>query len=191
MARQSLRERQRLEVRSELQRTSLRLFLARGFDDVAISDVTDEVGVSQRTFYRYFPTKEDVVLSLLDDFAPAVHQHLREHPAGDAPWKVVHDALTEAVQRSEPVDPAVMRMIFETPRLLSAYNERQRRWEAMMAEVLAERLGVDSSRFGRRSPSRSRHGRHTRTSCWNLKKATPWKISSRDSARPRSSSPAT
>lgn len=149
MARQSLRERQRLEVRRELQQTSLRLFLERGFDDVAISDVTDEVGVSQRTFYRHFPTKEDVVLSLLDEFAPAVHQHLREHPAGDAPWKVVHDALTEAVQRSEPVDPAVMRMIFKTPRLFSAYNERQRRWEAMMAEVLAERLGVDSSRDSR------------------------------------------
>lgn len=143
MARQSLRERQRREVREELQRASLKLFDKHGFDNVAINDVAQDVGVAQRTFYRHFPTKEDVVLSLLDDFAPLIHARLRNHPAGEAPWKVLHDAFVDAVRAREPVEPEVMRMIFENPRLLSAYFERQRRWETMVAEVLAERLGVD------------------------------------------------
>lgn len=143
MARQSLRERQRMELREEIQRTALQMFADHGFDNVAISEITDDVGVAQRTFYRYFPTKEDAVLSLLDDFAPAIHGHLREHPADGAPWKVLHDAFVAAVRSGTPVDARVMRMIYETPRLLSAYFERQRLWEAKVAEVLAEQLGVD------------------------------------------------
>jgi AcrR family transcriptional regulator len=149
MARQSLRERQRLEVREELQRASLKLFQKHGFDNVAIGDVAEHVGVAERTFYRHFPTKEDVVLSLLDEFAPSIHEHMRNHPAGDVPWKVLHEAFVDAVKARDPVEPGVMRMIYETPRLLSAYFERQRQWEAMVAEVLADRLGVDPVRDAR------------------------------------------
>jgi AcrR family transcriptional regulator len=138
----SLRERQRLEVRAEIQRTAVEMFLAQGFDNVSINDIALRVGVVQRTFYRHFETKEDVVLSLLDAVAPSVHAEVRGHPAGDAPWRVLMDAMT-AAQEQAHMSSEVMRMVFGTPKLLAAYYERQRRWAEMVADVLAERLGVD------------------------------------------------
>jgi AcrR family transcriptional regulator len=138
----SLRERQRLEVRAEIQRTAVEMFLAEGFDNVSINDIANRVGVVQRTFYRHFETKEDVVLSLLDAVAPSVHAEVRNHSAGDAPWRVFMHAMT-AAQKQAHLSPEVMRMVFSTPKLLAAYYDRQRRWAGMVAVVLAERLGVD------------------------------------------------
>ncbi|MBF6207919.1 TetR family transcriptional regulator [Streptomyces gardneri] len=143
MARQSLRDRQRSAARDEIQRVALALFVERGFDAVSISDIAAEVGVAHRTFYRHFPSKEDVVLNVLDDFAPAIHTSLRRHPSGQPPWKVLHGAFEEATRTGPAVGVAIVRMIHETPRLRAVYSERQRQWEAMVAEVLAERMNVD------------------------------------------------
>jgi AcrR family transcriptional regulator len=139
----SLRERQRREVREELQRTAQAMFLADGFDNVSVNDIAERVGVVERTFYRHFPTKEDAVLSLLDEVAPYVHKEVRNHPADDAPWRVLMDAML-AAQKHARSDADVMRMVFGTPKLLAAYYERQRQWAQTVAGVLAERLDVDA-----------------------------------------------
>jgi AcrR family transcriptional regulator len=141
--RQSLRERQRLAVRQEIQQVSLELFLRRGFDNVAVAEIAEAAGVSDRTFYRHFATKEDVVLVLFDGYAPGIHGHLRDHEGEGRPWKVLCDAFVISASSRRAVTPEVLRMVIETPRLLTAYFERQRTWEAMVAEVIAERLGVD------------------------------------------------
>jgi AcrR family transcriptional regulator len=146
MARQSLRERQRLAIREELQQIALDMFAQRGYEDVAIAEIADAAGVSHRTFYRYYPTKEDVVLAVLDEEAPEIHAHLREHVGEGKPWKVLCDAFVAAAQKRRTVAPAIMRMVFETPKLQAAYFERQREWERMAADVIAERLGVDAAR---------------------------------------------
>ncbi|MGY0488194.1 TetR family transcriptional regulator [Streptomyces tabacisoli] len=138
-----MRERQRLEVRAELQRTAVELFVAQGFDNVSINDIVDRVGVVQRTFYRHFASKEDAVISLFDDVAPIVHEHVRNHPAGDPPWRVLMEALAATERERARVDAAVVRMIYETPRLSSAYFERERYWVRRVAAILAERLDVD------------------------------------------------
>src|SRR5690606_7738854 len=57
------REQNRLEVQGRLVEAALALFGASGFDAVSIEAITDRAGVSRRTFFRYFPTKEDVVLA--------------------------------------------------------------------------------------------------------------------------------
>ncbi|MET0714732.1 MAG: TetR family transcriptional regulator [Mycetocola sp.] len=144
MPRQSLRERQRLALRGEIQSVAIYLFLDRGFDEVAVTEIAETAGVSDRTFYRYFATKEDVVLVLLDEWAPIIHAHLRDHEGEDRPWKVVCDAFLKGAAEHATVDSRVMKMIYENPRLTAAYFERQRTWEALAAEVIAERLGVDA-----------------------------------------------
>jgi AcrR family transcriptional regulator len=146
MPRQSLRERQRLAIREELQQIALEMFAQRGYEDVAIAEIADAAGVSHRTFYRHYPTKEDVVLAILDEYGPDVRAHLTQHVGDDEPWKVLCSAFVNALQNRKPVEPAIMRMIFQTPRLQAAYFERQREWERMAADVIAERLGVDAAR---------------------------------------------
>jgi AcrR family transcriptional regulator len=140
----SLRERQRLEVRDGIREATVRLVTEQGFDAVSVGDIARAAGISQRTFYRYFPAKEDAIFSLLDDVAPTIHHHVRQHVAGDVPWRVLHDAFVATTAAGPTMEPSVMRMIYETPQLRALYFERQRRWEALLAEVLAERLGVSA-----------------------------------------------
>lgn len=78
----------RTETRELLQQTALRLFTDRGFDDVTIEEVAREAGVSHMTFYRYFPTKESVVME--DTFDPLI---------------------AEAVAAQDPTRPALERVV--------------------------------------------------------------------------------
>ncbi|MEJ2864401.1 TetR family transcriptional regulator [Actinomycetospora flava] len=85
-----LRERKKARTRAELQRHALRLFRDRGFAATTADDIAAAAEVSRSTFFRYFPTKEDVVL--LDDVDPVFEEAFRAIPAGTP--------LLEAVSRS-------------------------------------------------------------------------------------------
>jgi AcrR family transcriptional regulator len=106
------------------------------------------VDVSQRTFFRYFPTKEDLVVALgatsLDLFLEA----LRERPAGEslqvAVGQAVHQALAPGWEDTTKVR-SFLALLRETPALRArwledAYGKRDR-----MAAVIAERTGTDPS----------------------------------------------
>lgn len=67
-----LRERKKLKLRRSVQREALRLFADRGYEDTTVEQIADAADISTTTFYRYFPTKEDVVLD--DDYDPIVEQ---------------------------------------------------------------------------------------------------------------------
>lgn len=75
-----LRERKKARTRAELQRHALRLFRDRGFAATTADDIAAAAEVSRSTFFRYFPTKEDVVL--LDDVDPVFEEAFRAVPAG-------------------------------------------------------------------------------------------------------------
>src|ERR1700757_2546143 len=62
MAHYSLQAARRQDTASEIARVAIRLFAARGFDAVTVDEIATEVGISARTFFRYFGSKEDVVL---------------------------------------------------------------------------------------------------------------------------------
>ncbi|WP_440170307.1 TetR family transcriptional regulator [Arthrobacter sp. SAFR-044] len=139
----SLRERQQTQIRDELRSVSFELFLREGFDEVAISQIAAEAGISERTFYRYFATKEDVALDWIDDIAGAMHRQLRAVPSEVSPVEAFVRAFVGLERLPHLENSQRMHLILTTPRLLSAYTLRQHAWEASAAEVMADRLGVD------------------------------------------------
>src|SRR5215469_7796940 len=62
---EGLRERKKRLMRQQLSDTATRMFLRRGFDAVRVSEVAEACGVSQKTVFNYFPTKESLVLDRL------------------------------------------------------------------------------------------------------------------------------
>ena len=88
---------------SEVTGVALRLFEARGFDAVTVDEVAATAQISVRTFYRYFPAKEDVLQVQIDRRAAALRRALAERPADEAPLHSLRAALADVVSAEDPV----------------------------------------------------------------------------------------
>jgi AcrR family transcriptional regulator len=89
-----LRERKKERTRAELQRHALRLFRDHGYAATTVDDIAAAAEVSRSTFFRYFGTKEDVVL--FDDLDPVMDQVMRALPAGMPLLEAVRTVLRDS-----------------------------------------------------------------------------------------------
>jgi AcrR family transcriptional regulator len=142
----SLRERNKARTRAELEDAAIGLFARHGFDGVTVDDIAAASGVSRRTFFRYFDSKEDVLLAeqgqrLIDLQAAFLAR------AADEPLVVsVRESLlviAAAYEAERPVTLVKIRLIFSTPSVMARNLERQVAWEDTLAELVAGRLGVE------------------------------------------------
>ena len=145
-ARPGLRERRKKLTAAELEAAALRLFGERGFDSVTVDDIAAEADVSRRTFFRYFASKEDVLLA--DHFVQLAR--LRDAMAarpGDEPiLTALRNAILSMTGDFEERKEAVIlrgRIMRETPSLQARSLVHQKAWEDAMQEMVADRLGVD------------------------------------------------
>ena len=139
-----LRARTRRAVQSEIGAAATRLFLAQGFDATTMEQIAREAGVSRRSLFRYFSTKEDIVLGKMVEEGLAVRDALEARPASEPPW----DALRAAFA-SLTLDPAysaernlrLSRMVCDTPSLHASHLEKQLRWQELLIPNIQMRLG--------------------------------------------------
>jgi AcrR family transcriptional regulator len=140
-----MREVARSAVRDELAAVALRLFRERGFENVTITDAAEAAGVSRSTFLRYFATKEDAVLCALEPRGETIAAALRARPAGEDAWTALRRALDPLIAETRD-DPAaalaLAKLISQSPALRNAHAEKQGQWRALLAEALADRLGL-------------------------------------------------
>jgi AcrR family transcriptional regulator len=144
--RPGLRERRKRLTAADLEAAALRLFGERGFDSVTVDDIAAEADVSRRTFFRYFASKEDVLLA--DHFVQLAR--LREAMAarpGDEPvLTALRNALLSMTGDFEDRREMVIlrgRIMRETPSLQARSLVHQKTWEDAMEKMVAARLGVD------------------------------------------------
>jgi AcrR family transcriptional regulator len=144
-----LRERKKLKTRAELADAAFRLFSERGFDGTTVEDIVEEVEVSPRTFFRYFDSKEDVVIGFFDDLGLQLRAALALRPAEEPPFEAVRHALGALVDvyttQAERV-MAAKRLSYETPSIRARLLDKHARWENGLTDELARRLRVDPER---------------------------------------------
>lgn len=88
-----LRELKKVRTRDEIRRAATELFLERGFDEVTVDDVAAVAGVSARTLFRYFPTKEDLVLDGIREQVGSLLRGMDERDWSSDPLGTLFDAI--------------------------------------------------------------------------------------------------
>jgi AcrR family transcriptional regulator len=144
-----LRERKKQRTRAQLTDAAFRLFTDRGFDGTTIEDIVEQVEVSPRTFFRYFDSKEDVVIGFFDDMGLELRAMLEARPEEEPPFTAVRQALRSLVnvylsEGSRVV--AAKKLSYETPSIRARLLDKHARWENGLTQGLAARLGVDPER---------------------------------------------
>ncbi len=136
-------DRQRDALRHEITATARRLFVERGFDATTVDDIAAAAGISRRSFFRYFGTKEDVVLGDLKTRGEAIADALAARPAEEGPWEALRAAFLEILPRIIP-DPvaevAMIRMTKDAPSLRARSVEKRALCLEPLVPILAARL---------------------------------------------------
>lgn len=134
------RERKRRQTRSRIEHAAMALFLQRGFDQTTIEDITEAADVSKRSFFDYFPSKEDVVSAWQDAFADHLAHAVAVRPESEPLVRVVEEALAAAVITAfEPQSRAVSRLILETPTLNARDQLKYAKLESCLTTALLAR----------------------------------------------------
>ena len=129
----------------ELECAAFELFERRGFDDTTVEDIAAAVGVSKRTFFRYFDSKNDVVWGSFTDQLQGMRELFDHCP----PEQSIADAVRTVVVTFNRFDPAQvpwhrkrMELILKVPALQAHSTLRFQDWRTVVAEFVAGRMGV-------------------------------------------------
>jgi AcrR family transcriptional regulator len=143
----SLQERKQELVRAEIFNAAWRLFGERGYEATTVADIAAAAGVSRRTFFRYFSSKEDVLVETTDDFAEAMLAAMAERPPDEPPLVAIERALVPVLETRLQTErtKTIIRLLRESRTLRRAMLERHALMEERLAVQLAARLGVDSA----------------------------------------------
>jgi len=144
----SLQERKQELVRQELADAAWELFDREGYEATTVAEIAAAAGVSRRTFFRYYASKEDVLVETSDQLAEAMLAAVARRPTGEAPLVSIRHGLVEVLEM-ELEDPertrTIIRLLRESRSLRRAMLERHARMEERLATLLGERLGSGSA----------------------------------------------
>lgn len=136
------RTRRRLKLQRELQSVALALFEVHGYEDTTIDEIAAAADISTRTFFRYFPTKEDLVL--WDEYDPAFLDALANRPDREPLMQALRSATHDWVRAFTTQDRdrvlARLRLFFSVPTLQGRYWQGMQAMATQIASWMAPRL---------------------------------------------------
>jgi AcrR family transcriptional regulator len=132
-------------VRAEVGAVAMRLFLQQGFEKTTVDQIAAEAGLSRTSFFRYFGTKEDVVLGTLEELGHRVLEALVGRPPRELAWQALRRAfdlvLIEVTALPEQ-GLSQARMLNDTPSLKVSQLGKQLNWQGLFVPEVARRLRV-------------------------------------------------
>jgi len=148
-----LRERKKARTRAAIREHALRLFREKGYDDTTVEQIAEAAEVSPSTFFRYFPTKEDVVLQ--DDMDLLWLEAIQEQSPELSPLAAMRAGVHAAFARMGEDDWTNLREMTELAMTVPAVRARMMaelaRTTQVIAEAVAQRTGHDPSDFAVRT----------------------------------------
>jgi AcrR family transcriptional regulator len=140
-----LRERQKARTRSAIQDAATRLFLRSGFPAVGVDEIAAAAEVSKRTLFKYFPSKEDLVIGAFADHADEAARTVTDRPDGIGPLAALRARFLDGLADRDPVTGlddrpetlAFVAMVLDAPALRSRLLLYQANSEASLAAALA------------------------------------------------------
>ncbi|MPZ24856.1 MAG: TetR family transcriptional regulator, partial [Dehalococcoidia bacterium] len=145
----SLRERKKQQTKQALQEQALRLFLERGYEATTIEEIAEAAGVSPRTFFRYFSTKEEVLIK--DPYDRRFLDVFLARPTTEPIVESIRAAMRSALPPMDSAETEAMllrtKLMFQTPELSAQMWYHFAEAESMLAAVIGQRLGGDGSRL--------------------------------------------
>jgi len=138
-----LRERKKARTRAAIRQEAMRLFREQGWEQTTVEQIAEAAEVSPSTFFRYFPTKEDVVL--LDEYDGLIVESFRAQPAELTPLQAMRKALREVfanlTPREREEEGERLRLSREVPELRAARLDELIRTMRLLAAIVGERVG--------------------------------------------------
>ncbi|WP_433699655.1 TetR/AcrR family transcriptional regulator [Nocardiopsis sp. CA-288880] len=142
-----LRERKKARMRETLLDAGLRLFHEHGYQGTTTEEIAACAGVSQRTFFRYFASKEDVVLEAVEGVDEYLYAALRSRPADEPPFTALRNAMHEhwgyLDRESLHIQGSAMGVITGNPELIDLNARYCLSRQLRLAGVIGERTGTD------------------------------------------------
>ena len=136
--------RRRATSRAELEQVAFGLFAARGFDATTVDQIAAAAGIGRRTFFRYFPSKNDIPWGAFEDELERMRVRLKacppEVPLADAIRVALID-FNRVAPEQVPLHRRRMELILRVPTLLAHSTLRFTAWREVVAEFVAERTG--------------------------------------------------
>jgi AcrR family transcriptional regulator len=139
----SLRERKKAKTRAAIQQHTLRLFKEQGYEATTVSQIAEAAEISESTFFRYFPTKEDLVIQ--DEYDAALIEAFKAQPADLGPVEAMRGALRAVFKDLSPEELSNIRertqLLLTVPELQEAFAGNLVQTVDKFSELVAARVG--------------------------------------------------
>ena len=138
----TLRERKHEFVLREIERAAWELLAAVGFDRATVAEISRRAGVSRRTFFRYFHTKEELLSFSVEHFGERIAQRFVEAPSRRSPLRALEDAILSVMledMKDSRQPREMLALMFEEPELRGRFLFGLSRWVGNLSKELARR----------------------------------------------------
>jgi len=138
-----LRERKKQRTREAIVESAFELFDQRGFDGTTIADIAEAAEIAPRTFFSYFPSKDDVVFHDFEESQAMIASWLHDREPGTNAIDALQAGIASTAEEAGPVDPRQKRCrkrLISENESLAAHSEHLK---GKLADLLAEAVAKD------------------------------------------------